>query len=198
MKAVRTRTGRRPGPTRTREAILEAARAEFSRSGYDAATIRGIARRAGVDPALVHHYFGTKEGVFAAAMELPVNPAQLIPQVLVGGTEGLGERIVRTFLGVWEQKTSRAAATALVRSAVTHEKAAAMLRGFVRGAILGPVARTLELPDAELRVSLASSQLVGMALLRYVIRVEPLASVDAEALASVVAPTIQRYLTGDL
>jgi len=193
-----SRTGRRPGPTRTREAILRAARTEFARGGYDGTSIRGVARRAGVDPALVYHFFGNKEGVFAAAMQLPVNPAELVPRVLPGDPRGLGERVVRSFLEVWEPRSSRSGFLALLGSALTHEEAAAMLRGFVRDAILGPVARSLELPNADLRATLAASQLVGLAFLRYGTRLEPLASTDVDELAAAVGPTIQRYLTGAL
>jgi len=102
-----SRTGRRPGDSGTRAAILEAARASFAERGYDASTIRGIAGEAGVDPALVHHYFGTKEGLFAASMALPMTPGDVLPGVLAGPLDDLGERLVRLFLAVWDEPAAR-------------------------------------------------------------------------------------------
>jgi len=188
--------GRRPGATDTRAQILAAARGEFAARGYDGASVRAIARTAEVDPALVHHYFGTKEQVFVAAMELPFEPAALVPQLLAGDVTGLGERIVRFFLSVWGDPAGREPFLALLRSATTNEQAAAMLRGFVAQALLGRIAEALDLPDRELRVTLAAGQLLGAALLRYVVRVEPLASASDDQVVALVAPAIQRYLTG--
>jgi AcrR family transcriptional regulator len=192
------RSGRRPGGSGTREAILDAARAAFTQRGYDGASIRQIAREASVDPALVHHYFGTKQGVFTEAMQLPFNPSVLVPQVLAGDRSQVGEKLVRLFLTVWDDEQARGPIVALIRSAVTHEQAAAMLREFITEAILARIARELDAPDAELRPSLVGTQLVGLVLLRYIIKLEPLASADPETLVAAVAPTVQRYLTGDL
>src|SRR6266516_7965980 len=121
------RTGRRPGNQDTREAILDAARSAFSELGFDGASIRAIATSAGVDPALVHHYFGSKEQLFLEMMELPVHPNDFLPQVLGGGVDAVGERLVRTFLTVWDSPVGTTAA-ALMRSAVSHEWSARMLR----------------------------------------------------------------------
>lgn len=192
------RTGRRPGASGTREAILDAARASFADRGYAATSVRSVAAVAGVDGALVHHYFGTKHGLFAAAMALPLDPAAAVPALLEPGIEGLGERIVRFFLDVWDQPAPRARIQAVLRSALTEEAAADLLREFVTTQVLGPVAAGLGKPDAELRASLVGTQLVGLGLLRYLVRVEPLASADTETVVAAVAPTIQRYLTGDL
>jgi AcrR family transcriptional regulator len=191
------RTGRRPGRPETREAILAAARAGFSGEGYDGATIRGIARLADVDPALVHHYFGTKEELFVAAMELPVRPSEMVPALLAPGPEGLGERILRMFFAVWESD-SGGSLQALIRSAASNERAAAMLREFVGKELIGRIARALEVDHADLRATLAGSQIMGLGMARYVIRVEPLASADRETVIAAVAPTFQRYLAGDL
>ena len=190
------RTGRRPGDSGTREAILAAARSSFGGAGYRATTIRGVARAAGVDPALVHHYFGTKDELFVAAMELPADPVQILPRLLADGVEGLGERLVRNFLAVWDATPGQGPLLALLRSALGHEEAAAMLRDFLTSAILGPLARAAGGPGAEMRASLAASQMVGLALARYVLRLEPLASADADTVAAAVGPTLQRYLTG--
>ena len=192
------RTGRRPGDSGTRDAILDAARDTFADKGFAAASVRAIATRAGVDAALVHHYFGTKTDLFGAAMELPFDPAAVVPALLEPGIDGLGERIVRFFLGVWAQPVPRARIQAVLRSALTEEAGAALLRDFVTTEVLGRVAAALGTPDAELRAALVGSQLVGLGVLRYIVRVEPLASADTDAVVAAVAPTIQRYLTGDL
>ena len=192
------RTGRRPGESGTRDAILDAARESFAERGFTGTSVRAIAARAGVDPALVHHYFGTKDGLFAAAMQPPVDPAAVAPVLLEPGLDGLGERLVRFFLSVWEQPVPRARVQAILRSALTEEAAAALLRDFVTREVLGRVAAAVDAPDAPLRASLVGSQLVGLGMLRYIVRVEPLASADGETVVAAVAPTLQRYLTGEI
>ena len=189
------RPGRRSGPTVSRGDILAAARRLFAERGYDGATIRAIAQEAGVDAALVHHFFGTKEQVFVAAMELPFQPADLLPQLVGGPREQVGERFVRLFLALWRDPERRAPVLALLRSATTNEQAAEMIRQFVTEALLTRVAGALGVPP--LRVTAAASQLIGLAMVRYLIGVEPLASADEEEIVRLVAPTIQRYLDGD-
>lgn len=193
------RTGRRPGNPDTREAILAAARAAFAERGFDAASIRAIATAAGVDPALVHHYFGTKEELFRSTMNVPIDPAELLPRVLAGGPDGVGQRLVRTFLGVWDSPAG-GAAVALLRSAVNNEWTARMLREFLVTQVLRRVLDHLDIDPAELplRGSLVATQMLGLAMTRYVVRLEPVASADPEALAAAIGPTVQRYLTGDL
>jgi AcrR family transcriptional regulator len=187
------RPGRRSGPTESRGEILAAARRLFADHGYDGATIRAIAREAGVDAALVHHFFGTKERVFVAAMELPFEPSEVLPQLVAAGPrEELGERLVRLFLAIWHDPRRRDPLLALIRSAATNEQAAEMLRQFVTSALLGRLADTLGVP--RLPILAAASQLVGLAMLRHVIGVEPLASADEEEIVRLVAPTIQGYL----
>ncbi|MFE7791185.1 TetR family transcriptional regulator [Streptomyces sp. NPDC057460] len=188
------RTAETTGPG-ARERILEAARTEFAERGYDKTSIRGIAKKAGVDAALVHHYFGTKDEVFAAAIEVSFEPALVIPAILSGGTNGLGERLARYFIGVWENPASRAPLLAIMRSALTHEAAAKVLRGFVLRRLLERVAESLDVPDATFRAELAASHMIGIAMLRYVIKAEPLASAEPEKIVAMVAPTLQRYLT---
>jgi AcrR family transcriptional regulator len=192
------RTGRRPGNSGTREAILDAARRAFAERGYQQATIREVAGMAGVDPALVHHYFGTKQNLFVAAVEIPVNPIEAFVSLVGEDPEALGERLLTLFLSVWDRADNRSPVLALMRSAVSEERAAAMLREFITEEILGRIARQLGTPDATLRTSLVASQLVGLIMSRYVLRVEPLASARAEVLVAAVGPTLQRYLTGDL
>ncbi|MEV6692927.1 TetR family transcriptional regulator [Micromonospora sp. NPDC051196] len=193
------RTGRRPGNPATREAILEAARAVFGQRGYDGSTIRAIASAADVDPALVHHYFGSKEQLFLAAMQAPADPRKLLPMVLTGDRAGLGERLVRTFLSVWDSPAGTAG-IALLRSAVSNEWTARLLREFLTVHVLRRIFDHLDVDPVEvpLRGSLVASQLIGLAVMRHVVRLEPIASADPDALVTPIAPTIQRYLTGPL
>jgi AcrR family transcriptional regulator len=203
------RSGRRGGDSGTREAILAAARARFGDLGYDRATIRAIAADAGVDAALVHHFYGTKDQLFAAAMRLPVNPRQVLAAALAPGARGedqtLGEHLLRTVLGVWEVAEIRATFLGLLRSAPTSEQAVVMLREFLAEAILGPLATAAgdaasgaAGQDAGYRAALVASQVLGLGLTRYVLEVEPLAQVSSEDLIAAIAPNLDRYLSGDL
>ncbi|MFF0485671.1 TetR family transcriptional regulator [Streptomyces sp. NPDC004435] len=178
-----------------RERILAAARAQFADHGYDKTSVRGIAKAAGVDPALVHHYFGTKDEVFAAAIEVSFEPALVVPAIIDGPREEVGERLARFFIGVWENPATRAPLLAVIRSAVTHEAAAKVLRSFVLRRLLERVAADLAVPEPKFRAELAASQMIGIVILRYVIQVEPLASAEPEQIVAEVAPTLQRYLT---
>ncbi|MFF4356226.1 TetR family transcriptional regulator [Streptomyces sp. NPDC001604] len=193
------RRGRRPRTESadTRDRILTVAREEFSERGYEKTSVRGIAKAAGVDSALVHHYFGTKEQVFEAAIEVAFAPALNAPEALADGPpDGVGERLTRFIFGIWENPTTRTPLLAIVRSAVNNEAAAAVFRRLVASQLLRRVAAQLDRPDAELRAELAAAQLVGCAMLRYVIKVEPLASADVEQIIARVAPVVQGHLTG--
>ncbi|MET7887914.1 TetR family transcriptional regulator [Streptomyces avermitilis] len=189
----RTQTEAAPA---TRDRILEAAREEFSERGYEKTSVRGIAKAAGVDSALVHHYFGTKEQVFEAAIEVAFAPALGAPEAIAEGPlDGVGERLTRFIFGIWENPTTRTPLLAIVRSAVNNDTAAAVFRRLVAAQLLRRVAGRLDAPDAELRAELAAAQLVGIAMLRYVIKVEPLASADVERIVARVAPVVQGHLT---
>ncbi|WP_157251859.1 TetR/AcrR family transcriptional regulator [Nonomuraea typhae] len=190
---VKRRPGRRPGSADTRGEILAAARTVFAEKGFDKATVRGIARQAQVDPALVHHYFDTKEGMFAEAMQLPINPDEVVPAILEGPREEVGERLVRLLLRLTAENEARQPVIALLRSAMTNEQALAMVREFITNALLYRVADGLGVP--HLRIEAAFSQMVGLILARYVLQLEPLASADDEDLVALIAPTIQRYFT---
>jgi AcrR family transcriptional regulator len=192
------RTGRRPGVSGTREAILGAARRAFAEHGYQHATIRGVADLAGVDPALVHHYFGTKQELFVAAVQLPVNPVEQLMAVLNEDSEQAGRRMVETFLSVWDHAATQNPLLALIRSAVGDEHAAAMLREFITEEVLGQIAHRRGSADARLRATLVGSQIIGLAMARYIVKVEPLASAPPTQVVAAVGPTLQRYLTGDL
>ncbi|MBD0737493.1 TetR family transcriptional regulator [Streptomyces sp. CBMA29] len=196
-EAVTGRPGRRPGRSGSREAILRAARLKFAEYGYERTTVRGIAREAKVDAALVHHFFRSKEGVFAAAVHEAVRPMELRP-VLAGDPATLGERLLTTVLGLWESAERHDALLAVVRSAVSHETAAGILREFLGREVLGPLAQALAEPQRALRSALLGSQLIGLVMARYIIRVEPLASASTPSLIAVYAPVIQNSLTGDL
>jgi AcrR family transcriptional regulator len=179
--------------------VLAAARTAFAERGYDGASIRAIATAAGVDPALVHHYFGSKDKLFLAAVHAPVDPGELLPQALEGGPEDLGANIVRTFLTVWDGP-ARPAGLALIRSAVGNEWTAKLLREFLVSQVLRRVLSTLDLPpkEREARGALVGSQLIGVVMARYVLKLEPLASASHESLVVSLGPTLQRYLTGDV
>jgi len=146
-----------------------------------------------VDPALVHHYFGTKERLFLAAMDIPFSPAQAAAQIVTGPIETIGERAVRTFLAVWGDPVKRAPVLALIRSAMTNEAAAALVRQFASRVILARVVDGLQITDRELRVEAAVSHLLGMVIMRYVVKIEPIASISDEELVALVGPVIQRY-----
>jgi AcrR family transcriptional regulator len=193
----RGRVGRRPGGPDTRGEILAAARVEFSDRAFDGASIRAIAARAGVDPALVHHYFGTKEQLFLAAMDIPFVPSELAAQIVSGPIDTIGERAVRTFLLTWGDPVKRAPILALLRSAMTHDVAAALLRQFAARVMLARVVEGLQIADRELRAEAAVSHLLGIAVMRYVVRIEPIASATDEELVTLVGPVIQRYFEDD-
>jgi AcrR family transcriptional regulator len=191
-------TGRRPGESGTREAILAAAKEAFATRGYAATSLRGIARTAGVDPALVTHYFGSKDGLFEAAVDLPVDPFALVEGLLSGSVSSLGERVIRTFLLVWDSTPGQGPMLAMLRGAVSHEDSAAKLRDLVLRTILTPIVRGIGTDEPDRRAALLASQILGLAMTRYVLRFEPIASAHPDELAPVMGKTLQRYLTGAL
>jgi AcrR family transcriptional regulator len=193
--ATRRGPGRPADGGDRRALILAAAREEFAGKGYAGASVRGIARSAEVDPALVHHYFGTKEQVFVAAMELPFAPVELVTQVLDGPRDAMGERLVRMFLGVWAHPDFRTPMLGMLRSAMTGEEGASMLREFVGTALLDRIAAAAG-PVDPLRLQAAAAQMVGVVILRHVVRLEPIASAAEDDVVAVVGPTVQRYLVG--
>lgn len=186
--------GRRPGGTDTRAAILRAAGTEFAGKGYDASSLRAIARAAGVDPALVHHYFDGKAALFAETMAIPLRPREAVALILDGPRDGVGERVVRTFFGIWDSPAGRDRLVALIRSAVSHEAAARTLREYLAREVFGRLTSSLEAPDPELRAGLAASQMMGVAVLRYVVGYEPLVAASVDDLVRHLAPTVQHYL----
>ncbi|MDT0301786.1 TetR/AcrR family transcriptional regulator [Streptomonospora wellingtoniae] len=190
--------GRRPGRSGTKEAILAAAREQFADKGYTGATFRGIAAQAGVDPALVRHFYGTKDQLFAATLALPGEMLRRLQQSFEGDPEDLGERFARAYLGLWEEPETAPALKAMMRTALTTEQTADLMRDFLQARILGGVAEQLGDDRPHLRAVLAGTHLVGVAVARHVVGVEPVASLDFDDLVALLAPNLQSYLTGDL
>ena len=193
------RKGRRPGNPDTQGQILEAASREFASRGYDSATIRGVATAAGVDPALVLHYFGTKEQLFVATLHVPVNPAAIVRGILDDTEPGqMGERLIATMLSVWDATAHRNPLIAVLRSVAGEGPVADTVRQFIERSIIAAFAERLPGPEPQLRAVLIGSQVAGLLLARYVVRLEPLASADPRRLAAIYGPTIQRYAYGQL
>jgi AcrR family transcriptional regulator len=187
--------GRRPGGPDTRGEILRAARESFAGKGFTATSLRGVAREAGVDAALVHHYFDSKDELFIESMALPIDPRQVATHVLDGPREELGRRVITVFLSVWESPEGQQRMKAVLRSVVSNDEVARLMREGIGELILQPVAQALGVPDARLRVSLVVTQLLGMAMTRYLVELEPIASSDVSELIERMAPAIQHYLT---
>jgi AcrR family transcriptional regulator len=189
--------GRRPGPSTTRDAILAAARERFSEQGYDRVRMRDVAGDAGVDVALVTYHFGSKDGLFEAALEMPRPMAALMADVLEHGEiDDFAERFLRRVLEVWDDERTGGPLVGLVRSAMSHPPASDQLREFVQAELLGRIAARLDVPDANQRAALFGSQLIGLMLYRHVLRVEPVASMSRDELVERAAPALQRHLTG--
>ncbi|MBX3092968.1 MAG: TetR family transcriptional regulator [Cryobacterium sp.] len=176
--------------------MVAAATKEFLDRGYDAASIRAIARRAGVDPALVHHYFDDKADLFAEAVRTPIRPDQLVREVLRGPRDDIGVNLVTAILTVLENEKARARVISLLRTALSHDFAATMLRQFIMREVLHRIAEELGVDDGELRATAVASQIVGLMMVRYGVRVEPLASASIEEVAGRIGPVIQWHLTG--
>ncbi len=188
-----TRTGRRPGDSSiTKSEILAAARSTFAELGYETATMRRIATAAGVDAALISHYFGSKEDLFVAVHDLPLNPSD-VSLVFDGATKDeIGERIARFSLGALAADDSPA--ISLMRAASTNASAATMLREFIDRTLIDPIARMIDVPDGRERVALMASHLLGVLFARHIVGVPELASASIDELVDAISPTLQRYL----
>jgi AcrR family transcriptional regulator len=192
------RSGRRPADSRTREAIEKAARRQFATVGYDRTSLRSIAGEAGVDPALVSYFFRAKQRLFVEVVDLPFDPAHVVPMVFSAGPEAAGERLAHFLLTTLENPEMRERLIGLVRAAASEPEAADMFREVVARRLVGAIVEALDVEQAELRASLIGSQVVGLLMARYIVRVEPLASLPAATLIEAIAPNLQRYLTAPL
>lgn len=188
--------GRPKGGSDSRKRILAAALEEFGERGYEGATIRSIAARAGVDSALVHHYFGTKADLFAEAAGVPLRPDLAVPVILSGPREEVGERIIRFVLESFEREEVRRRGVMLLRTAIGGKLGTSLLAGFLTRELLPRVAGGLDAPDAELCAELVASQIAGLLVVRYVLGVKPLADAPVEELVARIGPTVQQYLFG--
>ena len=189
--------GRRPGAPDTRAEVLDAARVLFAERGFSRTTIRAVAADAGVDPSLVHHYFGTKDDLLMAALALPTDPRELLGPIVAAGPDGAGERLVRTLLSVWDDPQVQPALLAVARSVIGDDGGRLVGEGFIP-VVIGPVLAALAVDRPEVRIPLVVSQLVGLIVTRYVFALTGMVEMPAEDVVVRLGPTIQRYLTGDL
>jgi AcrR family transcriptional regulator len=194
---VRVTRGRRPGSPDTRAAILDAARSLFAEKGFTGTSVRAIATAAGVDPALVHHYFGTKDELFVAALALPIDLREVAGPIAAGGPDGAAERLLRLFLSIWDDPDLRVPLVGIARGFLDPSGKELMRDGFLT-VVISPIGAALGIGEPELRMPVVASQMIGLILMRYVLEVEPLASMSADDVVGIFGPTIQRYLTGDL
>lgn len=193
------RSGRRPGNPDTRQQILESAREVFAGNGFAKASIRRIAAGAGVDPALVHHYFGSKDELFLATVQVPMNPRAVVEQLIADGPDGLGPRMIGAILQVWESPAG-ASLIAAVRTAIGDPASTRALGQFVAAEIVARLLRSLHCPadETDRRAALVISQVLGIVVGRYVLGVEALTRLSIEEIVASVGPTVQTYLTGPL
>lgn len=196
--AYRKRPGRPPGTSDTRGMILAGARELFARNGFGSTTIRSVAARAGVDSALVHHYFGTKQQLFAAAIALPIDPMTILGPLRTVPVEELGLKLPSMLLSLWDSELGAGLITTL-RSLLAGNEVE-LIRSFFREVVIVEVADRVDDPPGTgvLRAEFVASQLLGVVMARYIINLEPLASLPADQIAQTIAPNLQRYLTGNL
>ncbi|MDL9978882.1 TetR family transcriptional regulator [Microbacterium sp. ASV49] len=187
------RRGRPRGRTDTRQRIVAAAGAEFSDQGYEGATMRGIAARAGVDAALLHHYFGTKADLFGEVIGAPVRPDIVVAQILEGPRDEVGERFVRFLLEAWDKPDVRRRGTVILRTAIGNKAATPLLAGFLSRELLSRIADSAGGEDADLRAALVATQVAGLLVGRYLLKLPALAEASNEVLIARVGPTVQAY-----
>jgi AcrR family transcriptional regulator len=181
----------------SREAVLAAAKRRFAAEGYEKTTLRAIAQDAHVDPSMVLYLFGSKEALFRESLRLILDPAVLVAALKSDEDPDIGTRMLRAYLRIWETPDSAASMRAMLQSATSNSDAHDAFRAFVQSYVLTAVSDALGGEDAPLRAMLAASQLVGMAMLRYLIEVPPLATLSPDEVVALIAPTVTRYLTAD-
>jgi AcrR family transcriptional regulator len=194
----RRRPGRPAGGSDTRDRILASARALFARNGIDRTSIRAVAAGAGVDSALVHHYFGTKQQLFAAAIKLPIDPMTVLVPMRETPVEELGLRLPSVLLPIWDSELG-AGLIATLRSLLAGADVS-LARSFLQEVVAVEVGSRVDNPPGtgKIRAQFVASQLMGVVMARYIVQIEPFASLPAEQVAKTIAPNLQRYLTGDL
>jgi AcrR family transcriptional regulator len=191
--------GRRPGPSETRDDILEAARDLFSQQGYEKASMRAIARRAKVDPALIVHYFSSKEGLLTESLSLPLDPSAVLEEELRDvDDDERGEALVRTVLGMWERPALRQRLLSMLRVGMSHELVMNVLRQTFARTVLAAVAGLVDDDTAALRAELVATQMIGLMMARMVLKLPQVAEADPDAVARLVGPSVQMYLTGPI
>ncbi len=194
-KTTSRRRGRRQGEPVSRDAVLRAAKERFAVEGYEKTTLRAIANDAHVDPSMVLYLFGSKAELFRESLRLIIDPDALAA-ALADGDGDIGTRMVRTYLGIWEHKDTAASMVAMLQSATSNSDAHAAFRAFMQSYVLTAVSGALGGGEqARLRALLAATNLVGTAILRYVMRVPPLATLPADGVVRLIAPSVTRYLT---
>lgn len=192
------RPGRPPGNSDTRERILLSARELFARNGFDKTSMRAVASGADVDAALVHHYYGTKQQLFAASIRVPIDPMQIIGPLRDTPVHELGVTLPSMLLPLWDSELG-AGFIATVRSALAGAEVG-LVRTFLREVVIVEVANRVDDPPGTgiIRAEFVATQLLGVVMARYIVGLEPFASLPVEQIAQTIAPNLQRYLTGDL
>jgi AcrR family transcriptional regulator len=198
--SARKRPGRPPGRSDTRDRILASARELFSRNGIDNTTVRAIAADAGVDPALVHHYFGTKTQLFAAAIHIPVDPMTILGPLREVPVDQIGHVLPSLLLPLWDSELGKGFIATLRALLAGSDYDVSMVRSFLQDVITAEVGGRVDDPPGtgRLRVQFVASQLVGIVMARYILELEPFRSLPVDAVVETIAPTLQRYLTGEL
>jgi AcrR family transcriptional regulator len=192
------RPGRPPGPSDTRDRILARARELFARNGIDKTSIRAIASAAGVDAALVHHYFGTKQQLFVAAVRIPIDPMLVIGPLRETPVDELGLKLPSLLLPLWDSEMG-SGLIATLRSLLAGNEVS-LIRSFLQEVVAVEVGTRVDDPPGSgpIRVQFVASQLVGVVMARYILELEPFKSLPVQQVAETIAPNLQRYLTGDL
>ena len=190
------RRGPRPGGADTRAMILAAAREEFAEKGFTAVTVRSIGSRAGVDAAMINHYFGSKAGLFREVTHIAVDPGLGLPEALAGPRDQLGARLARHVLRIWEDPTFRDAALALIRSSAADTSDQRLLREYLETQMLPSIAAAARGPAPKRQAALAMTHIFGVVMGRHVAGLPPLADPSVEELVGEISRAVQRYLDG--
>lgn len=197
--ATTRRRGRRQGEPVSRDVVLDAAKRRFAEDGYEKTTLRAIAKDAGVDASMVLYLFGSKDELFRESIRLILDPDLLVTAMAAGEADGIGARLVTVYLQIWENPTSGASMAAMLSSALSNPDASNAFHEFMREYVLTAVSSVIGVGDeARLRALLAATNLIGTAVLRYILKVSPMADLSADEVRTLIAPSVQRYLTADI